>query len=286
VRVELPTARDLQSNARGAVPDDRFDLMLHGFPFQPRPCRYQLSNALPLVLTEGQVSPDPVFKDGWNQEARALTERVLARGVDSGVGRQLYSDLAFALEEYSEAAWALGGRWTIDGQARKVEAANGKASVRQLTEQEVRDGGITEDTFHRVAEEGPVYRLGNQPLATLQQAELKVESDGDGRRWLAGRVHCVPHTAQALEGVMVAVALRMRPGRAPNPDSPTTGQFYFRVRATETPSGWHPIRQELPAGKTLDGRARLRLEAFLPWPRPGFYQIANELSVPVAEAAR
>src|SRR5207245_1043925 len=71
VEVKLPAVQT------GESADDRFELLLSGFAFQPRPGTYQLSNILRLQPQGDKVVPDPSWQDGWNLDVRRPIEELL-----------------------------------------------------------------------------------------------------------------------------------------------------------------------------------------------------------------
>src|SRR5262249_32969565 len=156
--------------------------------------------------------PDPDLKDGWNQEARGVAEKVLEKP-DTFPGLRLYSDLALALEEKEGVTWRFGGRYCRNGNAHVVRVENGRINCEQVSEEQAKGQGVSPTALEQRADDS--FHNRTEPLVTLGEPELRLESGSGGGRQLVGRVRATPLFEQPLRYALLVVHQPAQEKRGP-----------------------------------------------------------------------
>jgi hypothetical protein len=212
----------------------------------------------------------------WNEPLRQEIERLFLKGVESGVGRYLYSEIDTALATNLDGEWKVGPGMTRDGRGVHVLVRNGLFHFNLLSPQEVQEAGLREKEMFRSVDDK--FRLRLHPLVHLSEAHVRVLTGTDGKRQLAVRFHCGVSTLQPLEATALLLEWVAAPDEAASKKL-STHELYTYLSWLIPQPGWHEVsidlrpEQRLPAA---GGTVRVWLTAFLHQPRPSFYRVSED----------
>lgn len=211
----------------------------------------------------------------WNEELRGFIDQTLNSSTAKSAGRGFYGEVVRVLDHpEGHAEWRIGHAMTRTQKAYSLFAEDRRWFARELSAEDVLESKLHPKSIQRSVYQDDGSGIDNdatiwkEPLLTLTAPRLALAL-ADGKPTLVmGSVTCQVEHARRFFDLMFVLTAQVEGG---------TVNLYQHVDAEQLPRGPVTLTFEIPESFDAGSGVHLSARAFLHHPKPGTYQISNEV---------